>query len=194
MHGNPERTEKLVKGFAVMPESVVRGVLPEAVAQQSSTDLVGKARCRRPRRPRAMTSTGSTRSSGHRRQNDHLPDQELRGPAIVAPRRIVAYSTCSALSKVAQAATNTAPSFGVSGPMGAALGEMCDVTLGGLAQLEPGRHRDGRRADHVRRQRAWIAAVAAAASTRRVVCFATEPGVNGDVIWVNVNPSLLDRG
>ncbi len=40
---------------------------------------------------------------------------------------------------------------------------------------------------------AGIAAVAAAASTRRVVAFALEPGVSGDIIKVRVSPSLLDR-
>ena len=40
---------------------------------------------------------------------------------------------------------------------------------------------------------AGIAATATAATTRRVIAFALEPGVNNDVIWVNVVPSLLDR-
>ena len=36
-------------------------------------------------------------------------------------------------------------------------------------------------------------ATAAAMTTRRVIGFALEPGVSGDLIWVNVAPSLLDR-
>ncbi len=113
--------------------------------------------------------------------------------AAVLPNRIVVFSDVSASSKVAAAAAATTPAIGVSGPMGAALGEMCDVILGGLAQLKLGGTVTAGGPIMSDANAAGIAAVAASASTRRVIGFALEPGVSGDVIWVNVNPSLLDR-
>ena len=114
--------------------------------------------------------------------------------AIVRPNRIVVFSDVSASSKVAEAAAATTPAIGVSGPLGAALGEMCDAILGGLAQLKLGGTVTAGAPIMSDASGAGIAAVAQAATTRRVVGFALEPGVSGDVIWVNVNPSLLDRG
>lgn len=113
--------------------------------------------------------------------------------AAIAGRRIVAFSDAAASSKVATAATATAPAIGISGPMDAAVGEMCDVVLGGLAQLELGGTVTAGGPIMADAEGAGIAALPAASTTRRIVAYALEPGVSGDVIWVNVAPSLLDR-
>lgn len=113
--------------------------------------------------------------------------------AAVAGFRIVAFSEVAASSKVAQAATSTAPAIGVSGPLGAALGEMCDTVLDGQADLDLGGTVTAGAPIMSDASGKGIAAVAAAATTRRVVGFALEPGVAGDRIKVRVSPSLLDR-
>lgn len=114
--------------------------------------------------------------------------------AAILGQRIIAHSDVSVSSKVAQAATPVAPAIGVSGPMGAAIGEMCDVILSGLAQLKLGGTVTAGAPIMSDANGCGVVAAAAAATTRRIIGFATEPGVNGDVIWVNTNPSLLDRG
>lgn len=113
--------------------------------------------------------------------------------AAVLPNRIVVFSDVAASSKVATAAAATTPAIGISGPMGAALGEMCDTVLGGLAQLKLGGTVTAGAPIMSDADGAGIAATAAASTTRRVIAFALEPGVSGDLIWVNVLPSLLDR-
>lgn len=111
--------------------------------------------------------------------------------AAIGANRIVVFSDVSASSKVALAAAATTPAIGISGPLDAALGEMCDVTLGGLAQLVLGGTVTAGAPIMADADGAGIAAAAAASTTRRVICFALEPGVSGDLIWVNVVPSLL---
>lgn len=113
--------------------------------------------------------------------------------AAVAGCRIVAFSDTSASSKVAQAATSTAPAIGISGPLGAALGEMCDTILDGQADLDLGGTVTTGSPLMADASGKGIAAVAATATTRRVIGFALEPGVAGDRIKVRVCPSLLDR-
>lgn len=113
--------------------------------------------------------------------------------AAIAGRRIVVFSDAAASSKVAQAAAPTTPAIGVSDPMGADAGGMCDVVLGGLASVELGGTVTAGAplmADATGRA---VAATAAAATTRRVIGFATEPGVVGDFIDAWLAPSLLDR-
>lgn len=113
--------------------------------------------------------------------------------AIVSPRRIVAFSDVAASSKVAMAATALVPAIGVSGALGAALGEMCDTVLSGATQLELGGTVTAGGPLMSDATGRGIAAVATASATRRVIAFALEPGVVGDIIWVHVAPSLLDR-
>lgn len=111
--------------------------------------------------------------------------------AAILANRIVAFSDVSATSKVATAAAATDPAPGISGPLDAALGEMCDVTIGGLAKLVLGGTVTAGAPIMSDANGAGIAAAAAASTTRRVVAIALEPGVSGDIIWVNVVPSLL---
>lgn len=113
--------------------------------------------------------------------------------AAIEAFRIVAFSDTAASSKVAKAAANTDPAIGVSGPMGAAQGEMCDVFLDGQAELDiAGTVTAGAplMSDSAGK---GVAAAANAASTRRVIGFALEPGVSGDRIKIRVAPSLLYR-
>ncbi|WP_370269234.1 capsid cement protein [Nioella sp.] len=113
--------------------------------------------------------------------------------AEIAGHRIVVFSDPAASAKVAMAAVATTPAIGVSGPMDAVSGEMCDVVLGGLAQLKLGGTVTAGAPIMSDAAGAGIVAEAAASTTRRVIGFALEPGVSGDLIWVNVAPALLDR-
>ncbi|MEZ5752852.1 MAG: hypothetical protein R3D60_13110 [Paracoccaceae bacterium] len=111
--------------------------------------------------------------------------------AAVAANRIVVFSDVSASSKVATAAAATTPAIGVAGPMDTAAGGMCDVILGGIATLKLGGTVTAGAPIMSDANGAGIAAAAASGETRRIVGFALEPGVSGDLISVNVAPSLL---
>lgn len=113
--------------------------------------------------------------------------------ADIAGLRIVAFSDVGASSKIAQAASSTAPSFGVSDAMGADLGGMCDVHLAGLVSVELGATVTAGAPLMADASGRAITAVGAAATTRRVIGFANEPGVVGDIIDAWLALSLLDR-
>lgn len=113
--------------------------------------------------------------------------------AAILGRRIVMFSEAAASSRVATANSATAPAVGISGPLGAAVTELCDVILDGVAELTLGGTVNAGAPIMSDATGAGISAGAAAASTRRVVGFALEPGVSGDIIKVRVSPSLLDR-
>lgn len=113
--------------------------------------------------------------------------------AAIAANRIVMFSDVAASSKVATANSATAPAFGVSDSVGAAQGEMCDVHLAGMASIVLGGTVTAGAPLMSDANGAAIAATAAAASTRRVIGFATQPGVAGDIIDVWLSQSLLDR-
>ncbi|WP_288994756.1 capsid cement protein [uncultured Gemmobacter sp.] len=113
--------------------------------------------------------------------------------AAIAGRRIVAFSDAAASSKIAQAATATAPALGVSEAMGAEAGGMCDVVLAGMAAVDLGGTVTAGAPLMADAEGKAIAASAAAATTRRVVGFAIQPGVAGDIIDIWLAPSLLDR-
>jgi len=111
--------------------------------------------------------------------------------AVITGRRIVMFSDTAASSKVAMAAANTSPMIGIADTMGApAIGDLCDVHLSGLVSVElGGTVTAGAPLTSDATGRAIVAAVAATAS-RRVVAFAMEPGVVGDVIdvWLSQAP------
>ena len=113
--------------------------------------------------------------------------------ALIEPCRIVAFSDVSASSKVAKAAVATAPAIGVSGPLGGALGEMCDVILDGQADLDIAATVTAGAPLMSDASGKGIVAAAATATTNRVIGFALEPGLSGDRIKIRVTPSLLDR-
>lgn len=113
--------------------------------------------------------------------------------AAIAGYRIVKFSDSAASNTVSQADSNTAPSLGVSDAMGADLGGMCDVHRGGLISVELGgsvNTGDPLTADADGKA---IAAVAAAGTTLRIIGFADEPGISGDVIDAFLSPALLHQ-
>ena len=113
--------------------------------------------------------------------------------ADIAGYRIVMFSDAASSNKIAQADSNTAASLGVSDAMGADLGGMCDVHRDGLISVELGgtvtagapltSDADGKA----------IAAVAAAGTTIRIIGFADEPGIAGDVVDAFLSPALLHQ-
>lgn len=113
--------------------------------------------------------------------------------AAIQGNRIVMFSDTAASSKVATANSATAPAIGVSDGVGAALGEMCDVHLAGMVSVVLGGTVTAGAPIMSDANGAAIAATATAASTRRVIGFATQPGVAGDIIDVWLSQSLLDR-
>lgn len=119
--------------------------------------------------------------------------KSFEASAAIGACRIVAFSDTAASSKIAVATAATAAAIGVSGPLDATKGEMCDVTMSGMARLKLGGTVTAGAPLMADAAGAGIAAVAAAGTTRRVVAFALEPGVSGDIIAVHVAPSLLDR-
>ncbi|ETR79288.1 hypothetical protein X566_01480 [Afipia sp. P52-10] len=112
-------------------------------------------------------------------------------PADVAPHRIVKFSDVSASSSVAQATAATEPLWGVSDAMGGSAGGMVDVILAGLGEVQLGgtvtagapltSDADGKA----------VALVGSAGATRRLVGFAEQPGVAGDIIRISVERSVL---
>ncbi len=108
--------------------------------------------------------------------------------AAVTPNRIVAYSDAAASRKVALAAAATAAIMGVSDRLGADLGGMCDVTRAGLSAVELGgtvAAGDPLTSDATGRA---IKAVPASNTAMRIVGWADEPGVVGDIIDAWIDP------
>ena len=106
--------------------------------------------------------------------------------AAILGHRIVAFASAATNNTVAQAALATAPSLGVSDAMGADAGGMCDVHRAGLGSVELGgtvAAGDPLTADADGRA---IKAVPASNTAMRIVGWADEPGVVGDIIdaWI----------
>lgn len=114
--------------------------------------------------------------------------------AAVAGCRIVVFSDAAASSRIAQAAAATTPAIGVSDAMGAPSGGLCDVHMAGEVPLQLGGTVTAGAPLMADANACGIAATAAAATTRRVIGFALEPGVAGDIIKVWLAQGLLDRG
>ncbi|AZV77939.1 DUF2190 domain-containing protein [Parasedimentitalea marina] len=111
--------------------------------------------------------------------------------AAVAGYRIVMFSDAASSNTITQADSNTASSLGVSDAMGSELDGMCDVHRDGLVHVELGgtvAAGDPLTSDGEGKA---IAAIAATATTIRIVGFADEPGVTGDVIDAFLSPALL---
>ena len=119
--------------------------------------------------------------------------RSFEASAAIAGCRIVVFSDTAASSKVAQAAAATTPAIGVSDAMGAPSGGLCDVHLAGEVPLQLGGTVTAGAPLMADANACGIAAAAAASTTRRVIGFALEPGVAGDIIKVWLAPSLLDR-
>lgn len=119
--------------------------------------------------------------------------KSFEASADILGNRIVAFSDVAASSKVATAASATAPAVGISDSMGSTTGGMCDVHLAGIYPVKLGGTVTAGAPLMADATGAAIAASATAAATRRVIGFAIEPGVSGDIVDVWLAPSLLDR-
>lgn len=114
--------------------------------------------------------------------------------AAVAGCRIVVFSDTAASARIAQAAAATTPAIGISDAMGAPSGGLCDVHMAGEVPLQLGGTVTAGAPLMADANACGVAATATAATTRRVVGFALEPGVAGDIIKVWLAQGLLDRG
>ena len=111
--------------------------------------------------------------------------------ADVEPFRIVAFSDVGSSRKASMASSNTDPLIGVSDKMGASSGGMADVIRAGLGGVELGgtvTAGDPLTADANGKA---IVCTAAAGETRRIIGFAEEPGVDGDIIDAWIMPGLF---
>lgn len=115
--------------------------------------------------------------------------------ATVRPFRIARFSDVAASQKVAEATANTQPLIGVFDKLAsqAAVGQMVDVHRSGLVSVELGGTVTAGQPLTADAQGRAIAAVAAPATQVRIIGFADQPGVVGDVIDAWIEPSLLDR-
>lgn len=111
--------------------------------------------------------------------------------ADITGRRIVMFSDVSASQKVAMAAANTSPMIGVADKLGGLTGTMVDIHLAGLVSVEcGGTITAGAPITSDATGRAVVATVAAA-SSRRIIGVAHEPGVVGDIIDCWIYPGTL---
>jgi len=111
--------------------------------------------------------------------------------ADVTPYRILAFSDAGSSSKAAMAAANTDPLIGISDKMGAPLGGMADVIRAGLGGVELGGTVTAGAPLTADSEGRAIVCTAAAGETRRIVGFAEEPGVIGDIIDAWILPGLF---
>lgn len=113
--------------------------------------------------------------------------------AAIGGNRIVAFSDVAASAKIAVAASAIVPAIGVSDAMGADAGGMCDVVLAGVVPVVAGGVVTAGAPLMSDAAGAAIVATALAATTRRIIGFALQPGVAGDLIHICLSQSLLDR-
>lgn len=115
--------------------------------------------------------------------------------AVVRPFRIARYSDVAASQRVAEATANTQPVLGVFDRLagGALVGQMVEVHRAGLCSVELGGTVAAGQPLTSDAQGRAIAATAAPATQVRIIGFADEPGVVGDVIEAWIELSLLDR-
>lgn len=116
--------------------------------------------------------------------------KSYRASAETAGRRIVAFTGTG--SEVGTATTATAPSFGVSMPLGADAGGMLDVTLSGLAELQLGGAVDAGDPLTADADGKGIVAAPVAGSVIRYAVFALGEGVEDDIIPVLVVPGIIN--
>ncbi len=111
--------------------------------------------------------------------------------AATTPRRIARFSEVSTTSRVALATANTDALIGVFTGIVNAAGDMTDVVMDGVTLIElGGTVTTGAPLTADASGRA-IVAVPVVSTTVRVIGFAIEPGVIGDLARVMIVPSLL---
>ena len=111
--------------------------------------------------------------------------------ADVPANTIVKFSDSANSTKIAPGAAATDALWGISDRMGCDNGGMADIVIGGLGELKLGGTVAAGDPITSDANGNGIKCVAAAGITKRVICFAEEPGVLGDVIKVKVAVSLL---
>jgi len=108
--------------------------------------------------------------------------------AAVEGFRIARFSDAALSSRIAHGAANTDALIGVTDRMGAPVGRLADVILAGTADLALGGPVGAGAAltpDAIGR-----AVASVAGPGRRIVGFALQPGVSGDIIKVRVAPGF----
>ncbi|WP_337846245.1 capsid cement protein [Sphingomonas sp.] len=114
--------------------------------------------------------------------------RSFEASADVDPYRIVRFSDASASSKIAEATAATQAIFGTTGKLGGATGDMVDVTLSGLGDVQLG---------GTVTAGAWLTsdadgkAIAATLAGQRLIGQAHAPGVADDVIPYLCAPGIF---
>ncbi len=114
--------------------------------------------------------------------------------AVVAACTIVKFTDASATSKVGPAAANTDPLWGIADAQGGDSGDTVDVILDGLAEVKLGgtvQAGDPLTSDA---NAAAIKATPSATNIVRVIAWAEQPGVAGDIIRAKVERSVIHIG
>ncbi|MGH1416893.1 MAG: capsid cement protein [Pelagimonas sp.] len=114
--------------------------------------------------------------------------------ADVAGHRIVKFATPATDQMVGTAASETDACIGVSDRLGADTGQMLDVHRGGLVSVQLGgavQAGDPLTSDA---SGTAVVATAQAATTVRIVGYADEPGVAGDIIDFFFAPGVIHQG
>jgi hypothetical protein len=116
--------------------------------------------------------------------------KSYRAGTETAGDRIVAFTGTGA--EVAAAASATAPSIGVSTPLGADAGGMLDVALSGLAELRLGGPVDAGDPLTADADGKGVVAAPVAGSVIRYAAIALDEGVENDIIPVLVVPGIIN--
>lgn len=111
--------------------------------------------------------------------------------AKIEGRRIVAFADPANGSTITTAASNTVASLGVCDSMGAPAGGMCDVHRAGLLPVILGGTVEAGDPLTSDASGAAIKAVAAAGTSIRIIGFADEPGIAGDLCETFLSPGFL---
>lgn len=111
--------------------------------------------------------------------------------ADVAAFRIVKFSDVGASSSIAAAAAATDPLWGISDAMGGKQGGMADIIVDGFAEVQLGGGVSAGQPLTSDADGKAIGLVGSAGATRRLIAFAEQPGVSGDIIQVKIARGLL---
>ena len=108
--------------------------------------------------------------------------------AAVDPYLIAAFSDVAASSKISPAAASTDPLAGTTGKLGGEAGDMVDLTKGGIGSVTLG---GTVTAGAALTSDANAAAVATTTAGDRIIGYAEQPGVAGDIIDYFCAPGVI---
>lgn len=114
--------------------------------------------------------------------------------AAIAPFIITKFSDVSASAKIATATTNADPICGVTGSLGAAIGEMADITLSGIGLVTAGGTITAGALLTSDASGKAIVAVPTAGVFMNIIGKALEPAVANDVFQFVAIPVAFYRG